>query len=766
MDTKRLILLVPRSKASLAAPTFYVDVVDGDDSDDGLTLATAWKTVPKVNAAALVGDDHVLFKRGQTHPGKINLTRDGTAGHKIYYDAYGIGDDPIIDGTAEYSALYGDSVSYISISNLDFAGSNRDSTFYLNAVHDIDVTGCTVRDSFTNKSGLVIDGDSYNVTVDGCLVKDNYRSGVLAADINLQNVLIKNTISEYNGHSVSADHGMYIAGGVTVETSTARFNSGGGFKLNDNGDVAPFTEPFYYPTLRSSIAHDNEVGLILTHKNATAYNNLFYGNVVNIEAFGNTWGGYKCYFNTVINATSPTYRSAILFSAGVSANSEFKNNIFVQDLAVAGITKGIIHLDVGLDMSSYAAMFDWNTYYMNGSTTDTKFLYTPAALKNWNDWVAAGAEANGTYLATVPEFVTRYTDMQPMEGGNLVGLGVAIIGYDMDFNGVARTDPPTPGCYDDPQPEKVYFSSAEVGSAGKNLVRVTFSTTILAGDYSTGVTIKVNGSDATINSAARQAGNKIVQYTLSANVAAGDTVTWEYDSATGDYTNGAGTYDLQTYTAQAVTNNCVDILLDVDFEDGTFSGATVTDADGHMTVGAAGALNGTTQGVSLNFADNTSMVARWAFTASLTGVARGRIFLDPNTCAMGANNTFYLLSLENGANAVGGIEVNYNGGYDVRAYIYDDAGTPTESVRSYYTDAPHRIEVKLTRASTNVAADGRVDIWVDGAGLQSITGIDNYDRFSQLDHVKIGAEGVDTGTRGIMFVDELIVNNTGDEIGA
>lgn len=104
-------------------------------------------------------------------------------------------------------------------------------------------------------------------------------------------------------------------------------------------------------------------------------------------------------------------------------------------------------------------------------------------------------------------------------------------------------------------PSKQYpaFSAAEVGTVNASTVAVTFSIDVSASDYAAGVTIKVNGSGATISSATRQANHAVVYYVISAAVANGDAVTWEY--AGGSIVNEATGAALQTTNAQSVTNN-------------------------------------------------------------------------------------------------------------------------------------------------------------------------------------------------------------------
>jgi hypothetical protein len=78
-----------------AAPAFYVDATRGDDTQDGLKPETAWRSLAKVNRAALAAGDRVLFRRGQTWRGQL-VPHSGDAGRVISYSAFGEGDKPIL----------------------------------------------------------------------------------------------------------------------------------------------------------------------------------------------------------------------------------------------------------------------------------------------------------------------------------------------------------------------------------------------------------------------------------------------------------------------------------------------------------------------------------------------------------------------------------------------------------------------------------------------------------------------------------------------
>jgi hypothetical protein len=88
--------------------TYYVDATSGADSNDGLTPATAIKTIAKMNTIALYPGDSVLFKRGETWRMTTDAFPTFTSGDstaRIIYNAYGTGVAPIFDASINLSTL-------------------------------------------------------------------------------------------------------------------------------------------------------------------------------------------------------------------------------------------------------------------------------------------------------------------------------------------------------------------------------------------------------------------------------------------------------------------------------------------------------------------------------------------------------------------------------------------------------------------------------------------------------------------------------------
>lgn len=87
-----------------SATSYYVDATGGDDAKDGQSMATAWKTIAKVNGSSFVAGDQILFKRGEVWRERLAPPSNGAAGNTIKFDAYGMGEAPTLTGYLDLPA--------------------------------------------------------------------------------------------------------------------------------------------------------------------------------------------------------------------------------------------------------------------------------------------------------------------------------------------------------------------------------------------------------------------------------------------------------------------------------------------------------------------------------------------------------------------------------------------------------------------------------------------------------------------------------------
>jgi len=204
-----------------AGDVYYVDQTGGLDTNDGLSESTPWKTIAKVNAAALAPDDQVLFKRGETWAEELKPTSSGSdAAHPIIFGAYGIGVPPKITGATR--ALDANVEHDLTFRGIIFAGKEvrAYSTFGINFEY------CLLRDS--NANGL--NSFASTVYLKNCLVIGARDDGVLA-DGDGAVVDLKNTLVIANGGGVAGSTygggGLNAANGGTINYSYSNITGNG-----------------------------------------------------------------------------------------------------------------------------------------------------------------------------------------------------------------------------------------------------------------------------------------------------------------------------------------------------------------------------------------------------------------------------------------------------------------------------------------------------------------------------------------------------------
>jgi hypothetical protein len=123
--------LAPRAGAQsaaspAAASTFYVDAQAGDDSHDGTSPASAWKSLARVNSTTFLPGQKILLKSGSVFHGQLWPKGSGAEGSPIVVSSYGGGVRPAIecDGAAEDAVLLKNQ-EYWEIENLDVTNTGE-----------------------------------------------------------------------------------------------------------------------------------------------------------------------------------------------------------------------------------------------------------------------------------------------------------------------------------------------------------------------------------------------------------------------------------------------------------------------------------------------------------------------------------------------------------------------------------------------------------------------------------------------------------------
>lgn len=194
-------------QVKIAPRTFYVDEVIGNDSYDGTSTLTAWKTLEKVNSIILKPSDQVLLKAGCVWSGeRLKPQGSGQDGKCIMLDQYGTGAKPHIATNGAY--LYACELinqQYIEVNNLQI--SNQGTTelahrtgIYITAedigicrhiylknlyVHNVNGDGI-LKDWDNGGIYFVVNGTSVatkydDILIEGCTVENVNRTGISIA---------------------------------------------------------------------------------------------------------------------------------------------------------------------------------------------------------------------------------------------------------------------------------------------------------------------------------------------------------------------------------------------------------------------------------------------------------------------------------------------------------------------------------------------------------------------------------------------------------
>jgi hypothetical protein len=100
---------------SAFSANYYLDAVNGNDNNNGLSPATAWKTLAKPNTVLFDPGSVISFKTAQRFVGVLTISSSGKAGAPIIYTTYGGTEPAIIDGNGDSTAVYSFNKEYIEL---------------------------------------------------------------------------------------------------------------------------------------------------------------------------------------------------------------------------------------------------------------------------------------------------------------------------------------------------------------------------------------------------------------------------------------------------------------------------------------------------------------------------------------------------------------------------------------------------------------------------------------------------------------------------
>ena len=215
----------------------------------------------------------------------------------------------------------------------------------------------------------------------------------------------------------------------------------------------------------------------------------------------------------------------------------------------------------------------------------------------------------------------------------------------------------------------------------------------------------------------------------------------------------------------------IGVIIDIDLETGdTSQFDSVVETGGDASATAAAALAETTYGLAITPTGAGGAIYGQKGVGtdySTTNVLRWRFYIKRHTLNGETGWSAQVIKLYNSAGEIiAYVTMKTVGGLSVNATIMTDAGGYNTTHEGYIlTYDQHCVEVKLIRATSSSSSDGSIEIWIDGSRYnEAITGIDNYDRFNNFSYAQLGIQ-TSTGMNGTLYLDELVINNTGTLIG-
>ncbi|MEM4260736.1 MAG: right-handed parallel beta-helix repeat-containing protein [Candidatus Woesearchaeota archaeon] len=90
------------------ATNYYIDAINGNDLNNGISPTAPWKSVSKVNSSIFSPGDNIYFKRDNFWREQLIIPSSGTKENPITFSAYGVGNNPTITSSIDITGKYED----------------------------------------------------------------------------------------------------------------------------------------------------------------------------------------------------------------------------------------------------------------------------------------------------------------------------------------------------------------------------------------------------------------------------------------------------------------------------------------------------------------------------------------------------------------------------------------------------------------------------------------------------------------------------------
>ena len=465
-----LVALVTLGCASAQGATYYVSANSGYDLNSGLSATAPWKTVARVNAAALKPGDQVLFKSGEAWRETLSPPSSGLATAPIVFGSFNGSVKPLITGSDAITSWSSDLIQtnvwnatvtvqpkvvwfngVKGVKATSKSGLSLPNSWYWSAnVLSVNTAGTPSGVEAANRSqALLVDTKDYLVVnglelcrTNDVTVKLRNSNHSTVESCSIHDSPIQAIYSNIGGGNHTVDHCEIYNTGIY---NTVGGNGSGIQWLNTTIGTQTVTNNYFHDIGGVPLDHGvyNEGGTCIFRYNhvknstGTGFKDGIGGALVQYNVFENCQqaavlvalaSNTKVYNNTIYHCgtypggASPYYG---LWFAGNGSQSgvEWKNNI----IDGSGIALGVIGSSTGLTS-------DYNLIYLVGGIRVGSTPQTDCA--NLTTWRSATAQ-DAHSLSADPKLVLPDSgDFRLQSSSPGIGAGTNV-GLGQDFSGAA-----------------------------------------------------------------------------------------------------------------------------------------------------------------------------------------------------------------------------------------------------------------------------------------------------------------------------------------
>jgi parallel beta-helix repeat protein len=216
--------------------TNYYIAANGDDSNSGISPASPWKTLKKLNSffRSLQPGDKVLFNKGDVFYGNIVISQSGRLDNPIIISSYGTGEKPVITGFTNV-------IAWTNIGNNIWESTGQVSS--LQACNMVAINRVNTAKGRTPNKGVYYTIDSYETSPPYSITSNSINSSVVnwtGADIVIRKGYPgenKGLINSVSGSTIN--YTDYISQG-------AAHKAGFGFFINNDIRTLDVQNEWYY----------------------------------------------------------------------------------------------------------------------------------------------------------------------------------------------------------------------------------------------------------------------------------------------------------------------------------------------------------------------------------------------------------------------------------------------------------------------------------------------------------------------------------------